>query len=137
MFFCIKSVILLLSSLISYIQCADNILELEGCNELVRKDPRKLDFLKLGDFDNDFPKSYEVFRMKMFFCGKKFVFGFKYNNNRNYVLFRPYEESFALFANFSSLYKTAEPCAVDGSKSAFEMNKYTQMEAFLTHGEFM
>lgn len=132
MSFCMKSLIILLSSALCFIVCSEI---LEGCSELVQKDTTKFVRLKLSDFDHNFPKSYEVFRLKLVYRGADFVFGINFNQTSNHMMFASYNESFGGFRSLKSYFDKTDPFTIRGSKADFDDSSLTPMEGVLSKGE--
>lgn len=132
MLFLVKSALIVFPILFCGIHCVD---VLDGCNELLLKDPSRLTWFHLNQFDNNLSKSYEVFRLKMVYRGHRFVFGMRYNNNETYMVFGPHAESFGVYKSAETYDNETEPCSVRGSKSAFGFDRNTPVEAILTKGK--
>lgn len=113
MLFLVTSAVLVLSSLLSSIQCVE---VLDGCNEVLRTSPNTYKFFKLSNFENNLSKSFEVFRLKMAYRGDNFVFGFYYDNPRIYMIFGPYKESFGVYKSLEANHSKTEPCQYEETK---------------------
>lgn len=99
--------------------------EIEGCNEIPNKDPKRLDKLSVADFEFNNAKPLEVFRLRMVFRGDQPAIGISYNKTE--FVFGSYNDSYTIYTKFEDFFNQTNPTVIRGKSTAFSINQYAPM----------